>query len=458
MLLLAACDPRAGQARTAHMPAGNEGFASTVPVAEFLVAGMDSSFWIRTGPDAGPTGMEVRRAPLVLARLAGRWQELYVAEEDHSFHDAVFVAQALWRRDLVSDDSVLVSGDAMVPAMAAEYARGHPGELPLEPDEPEAEEPSIVAAAELSLLDLQGGYASIEHHSDLHLPHIGERHEVRRTVVELASGRELRLPALLGEAAAADVARRGRTAFVVARDSARRAVRKMDAAAAQALDGFSFDARSFALTQVADRPGVVFFAVGHGEAAGGFVLPLAPLVVDGGAWWDSARVDLPAAGGVAGASVGETGSRHWRRGPLTVVARSDVGAVTGRGGGGGDDRAPAGHAGPDRLALRDSAGREWPLGPIGSPARRLYWLGADDVTAVERRAIARAFYDAAMYDGTVRAAGLPDSRGAAPASTLRLAAASSAHRTAGRLGMPPSGPRHVARRPAIRSRSPIQSR
>lgn len=452
MLLLAACDPRAGQARPAHASADPGGFAGTVPVAEFLVAGADSSFWVRTGPDAGPTGMEVRRAPLVLARLAGRWQELYVVEEDHSFHDAVFVAQALWRRDLVSHDSALVAGDAVVPALAAEYARAHPDELPLEPDEPEAEDPTIVAATELSLLDVQGGYASVEHYSDLHLPRIGERHEVRRTVVELASGRELSLPALLGEAAAAEVSRRGRAAFVVARDSARRVARQLDAAAAAALDRFTFDARSFALAQVADRPGVVFFAVGHGDAAEGFALPLAPLVVDGGAWWDSARVDLPVAG--AGR---EAASRHWRRGPLTVVARADGAAVTGR----GDDDPTTladGDAGPDRLALRDSTGREWMIGPIGTPARRLYWLGEGDVTPVERRAIARAFYDAAMYDGTVRAASRPGSRGAMPAPTFRLAAARPAYDTAARLRIPSSARRHAAGRAVIRSSSPVQSR
>lgn len=422
-----------------------------MPVAEFLVAGADSSFWVRTGPDAGPTGLEVRRAPLVLVRLAGRWQELYVVEEDHSFRDAVFVAQALWRRDLVSHDSAVVAGDAVVPALAAEYARTHPGALPLEPDELEAEEPSIIAITELSLLDVHGAYASVEHYSDLHLPRVGERHEVRRAVLGLASGRELALPALLGAAAAAEVERRGRATFVVARDSARRVARQIDAAAAAALDRFSFDARSFALTQVADRPGVVFFAVGHGDAAEGFALPLAPLAVAGGAWWDSARADLPVAG-----TGRDAGTRQWRRGPLSIVARSDDGAVPGRRGG-EDPILAAGDGGPDRLALRDSAGREWVIGPVGSAARRLYWLGEGDATPVERRAIARAFYDAAMYDGTVRVASQTGERGTLPAPTFRLVARS-AHDPAARLRIPSPARRHAARREGIRSSPPVPSR
>src|SRR5690606_21024762 len=134
------------------------------------------------------TGMQVRRAPLVLALVGGRWHELYVIEEDHSFPDAVFVAQALWRRDLVSQDSAVVMGDSVVPALAAEYARANPDEYPLEPDEPENDEPSVIAVAELSLLGVQGGYASVEHYSDIHLPRTGERHELRRAMVDIGSG------------------------------------------------------------------------------------------------------------------------------------------------------------------------------------------------------------------------------------------------------------------------------
>lgn len=465
VLLLAACDPRAGHGRGAHAAGDLAGDGAMPPVAEFLLAGTDSSFWVRTGPDAGPSGMEVRRAPLVLGRAGGRWHELYVLEEDHSFHDAVFVAQALWRRDLVTGDSAVVFGDGLVPRLAAEYARAHPEELPLEPDEPEAEEPSIVATGELSLLDLQGGYASIEHFSDVHLPRLAERHEIRRTVVELGSGRELRLTALLGDDAAADVARRGRAAFVAARDSARRVARAMDAAAAAALDRFTFDARSFALTQVADLPGVVFYAVGHGDAAEGFALPLAPIAVAGGAWWDSARAELPLADAAAagardvGASAAPV-SRHWRRGALTVSARPvdhPADARTDDGGSSSD----LDDATPQRLSLRDSAGREWVIGSIGSPVRRLFWLGAGDVTDAERRALARAFYESAFHDGTLRAA----SRRTAPRigprvapPLLRLATAPQSPVSVASSRDRPSAARQVVRHPVPRPGSPVPSR
>lgn len=445
-LLLAACDLRSGQARPS--PAELSDFARTIPAAEFLVAGTDSSFWIRTGPDAGPDGLEVRRAPILLTRHDGRWRELYVTEEDHSFYDAVFVAQSLWWRDPVSQDSAAFFVDDVVPRLAAEYARAHPGQLPLEPDEPEADEPSIVATGELALLDLVGGYVSVEHFTDLHLPRLGERHELRRRVVELGSGREVGLPQLLGEVAAADVTRQGRAAFAAARDSARGVARQLGVPGVDdALARFSFDAGSFTLTQLGESPGVVFYAVGRGEAAEGFALPIAPIALPGGAWWDSSRAERPLSVAAAGAPASED-VRRWRRSGLTVAARPDP--MPGAPAAGTEEAEVA----PDMLTLGDSTGREWAIGRIGSPARRLYWLGADDVTAEERRALARAFYDAAFYDGTVRATSAPPGPAARGDVRPRAARADVTRRSPSApvpIRTTSSGPRLAAGRPMPRA-------
>ncbi len=395
LLLLAGCDPRSGRRWISDAANG----ALTVvdaPSAEFLLTGVDSSFWVLIGPDAGPTGLQVRRAPLALARVDGRWQELYIVEEDHSFPDAIFIVQELWRRDLVSQDSTLVLGDSLVPALAAQYARANPDEVPLEQDELEEEDPSIIAVAELSLLDVVGRYASVEHYADLHLPMRRERHELRRGVVDLSSGTKVRLAALVGEKAAVDLVRRGRAELVAARDSARKVAGPADAAAA--------------------APAAVFYAVGQGDAADGFALPLRPIAMAGGAWWDSARVGLPLADDLQTNSGAGTvaATRRWRRGALTVVATPYDEPARSR----SRLRPPAYEDGKlsetlpsQRLTLRDSGGRQWPLGSITSSAQRLYWLDRGGVDADERRALARAFYLSAFQDETLRAASAPGGHG-----------------------------------------------
>jgi hypothetical protein len=57
-----------------------------------------------------------------------------------------------------------------------------------------------------------------------------------------------------------------------------------------------------------------------------------------------------------------------------------------------------------RLLLRDSTSREWPVGPVPVPSKRIYWLDRPAVDSVTRRALGRAFDESALYDDEVRAA------------------------------------------------------
>ena len=84
------------------------------PRADFLIAAGDSTFWVTTGPK----GVRVRGSPLVLARYDGKFYEVYVADEDHSYYDAVFTSQRIYRRDLMTGDSVAVFLDSSVVAPA----------------------------------------------------------------------------------------------------------------------------------------------------------------------------------------------------------------------------------------------------------------------------------------------------------------------------------------------------
>ncbi|HEY0970682.1 MAG TPA: hypothetical protein VGE02_06890 [Gemmatimonadales bacterium] len=350
------------------------------PGAEFVVAAGDTSVWVRTGPDAGSDGIEVRRAPITLTLLDGRFHELYVTEDDYSFHDALFAAQTVWRRDLVTGDSVIVHGDPTAPVLAIEYGHRHPDERPLEPEEEGAEEPAVMGVTEAWVVDVHGPFATVESFADLH-PEGGESsHQVRLRVVDLRRGAELTLSDLLGDSVSAGVVARGRAAFAAARDSARATHARSDAAARRAsvaLGRFAFDERSFTLTSMRSGPGVVFHVPGTGGEADGHALPLAPITVPDGAWWREARDGMPVETTDGGVSVAV-----WSRGSLAVEARRE------RDG--------------DRLVLRDSTGRAWRIASMAGAAQRVYWLdsrtGADD-----RAALARAFYEATLYDGTLRA-------------------------------------------------------
>ena len=101
------------------------------PAAEFVVTAGDSAFWVTT-VDAR---LRTRRAPLTLANVHGRFYELYVADDDRSYFDALLVGQRIYRRDLVSGDSMQVFEDRRVSRIAQAYASEHPRERRLDADE-----------------------------------------------------------------------------------------------------------------------------------------------------------------------------------------------------------------------------------------------------------------------------------------------------------------------------------
>jgi hypothetical protein len=73
----------------------------------------------------------------------------------------------------------------------------------------------------------------------------------------------------------------------------------------------------------------------------------------------------------------------WRRPGYTLLARGDS------------------SEGTVSLTLRDGARRSWPLFST-PPHPRIYWLDDPPVDPATRRALARAFNDAAAYDESVK--------------------------------------------------------
>ena len=60
------------------------------PAADFVLSAGDSSFWVTSEGGA----IRFRGAPLELARVDGRFYELYVADDDRSYEDAVLSGSA----------------------------------------------------------------------------------------------------------------------------------------------------------------------------------------------------------------------------------------------------------------------------------------------------------------------------------------------------------------------------
>jgi hypothetical protein len=347
------------------------------PRAEFLVNSADSTFWVST--TGGET--QVRGAPLVLARYDGRYYELYTADDDRSYDDALLLGERLYRRDLLTGDSAIVFADTTVPGIADAYARTHPDEQPLPPDEDGSADPSTAATAEVDVLDVIGPYVSYEYHVDVDLKGRRPWHATRRGVIDLRTTHEARLAQLFGTEAAGRVAATGRRIYEATRDSivrARGSLNGDDRRAAAALERLQFDDRSFSLTTVAGLPAVAFGVPGSGEGAAGSVVELDPLKVDSVSWWSPASVGL--------ARTNDAGDDSWSGAGYTILARYDTSGDTAR------------------VSISDASRKEWPIASIAAPIRRIDWLDRPPITQAERAALRRAFDQASAYDESARVA------------------------------------------------------
>src|SRR3954469_8685066 len=172
--------------------------APTPPPAEFLVATQDSTFWIST------KGAKVRArgAPLTLARYDGRFYEIFIADDDRSYSDALLVGLRVYRRDLEHGDSAVVFEDSIVPRVAHEYSVAHPSAHRLSPDEDGDEDPPMQAMADLQVVDVHGPYLSFEYHVDVSKRGSAPWHATRRGVLDLRSGRAARVGDLFTAAVA----------------------------------------------------------------------------------------------------------------------------------------------------------------------------------------------------------------------------------------------------------------
>jgi len=386
--------------------------APTPPRADFLLAAGDSTFWVTTGPK----GVRVRGSPLVLARYDGKFYEVYVADEDHSFYDAVFTSQRIYRRDLLTGDSMAVFLDSGVVAASQRYAVAHPDEQPLQSDEDASDDPSTSVTGAVDIVDVHGPYLSYEYRGTEsakgadNTDSLGTGRQIlRRGVIDLRSGVRITPRALFGQVAGDSAVARGHRAFAAtlgAIRAARASGNERARLAAEAARSFVFDPNSFALIDAGRDPGAQFFAPARGPRGSGLTLPLTPVPVPEAAdldWWAAERVSLPIGGP-------DSASDVWTRPGLEIVARYDTtgGPQEGQGVVVAIRQVRDARAVASKPAVaggrREIAGREWRVGRFPSPTRRLYWLDRPLLDSAGRRALVRAFNESALYGYDARSA------------------------------------------------------
>jgi len=346
--------------------------SAPLPSASLLVAAGDSTFWIES--DSG--GLRVRRSAILLTEYDGRLHELYLTDDDRSYYDAVILGQRIYRRDLSAGDSVLLATDTVLAGIARDYAARHPQETPLAPDEEAAEEPSIHATTDTELLDAMGPFLVFEQHVDIDVGRSRDVHLTRRGVLDVRDGHQVSVADLVGERQAAEVFRQAQHLLAAAIDSVRSANDERARRAATALTGFTLDSLSFALVEEGGEPAIAFLVPGRGPRAGGYALPLAPLRITAGPWWEALRPALLQRAGDGG---------RWQGAGLELAAREDS----------------AGESAAVTLRL---AADEWPLGRFPLPLRRVHRLDPATSSPGTLAALRRAFDEAAIYSGEVRTA------------------------------------------------------
>lgn len=350
--------------------------AAEWPAAEFLLATGDSTYWVR----AGASGLTVRSSPLLLTHDGRDFHEIYVSDDDRVWPDAFFLAQRLWRRNLLTGDSIELAHDSVVMPLALRYAQAH-RDLPLLPDdEPLPETPSRSAASEFEVVDMHGPYLSWMRHVDIEADDMPlPRHELHWRVTDVRTGAEASHAALFGATVGARLEATAVTAFAAARDSLSRGAARRADRSREAIASMHFNPRSFSLSDRAGAPVVIPMTVAADSAGQVATLALPALAVPGPApaWWTAAQATLPLV-------APDSSSLTWTRQGYRVIARFD--------------------AAGDRLtfALAATRGRrrveERIIGTMAWPAWSLVSLDQPAVDAKVRDALARAFRDAQTYN------------------------------------------------------------
>jgi hypothetical protein len=177
------------------------------PVAEFLVTAGDQTYWVHSDN----SGLRVRGSPLILARTAGRYYELFVTEVDRSFPKALLSGERVFRRDLATGDSTLIFEDTAIVHLAESYHRQHPAAPLLRPEDDPEDDVDITAVGETDILNVLGPYVALEHR--LSIDHdASDDHDLddtTRTVIDLRNGKTVAFDRMLRDSTVQEAAGEG---------------------------------------------------------------------------------------------------------------------------------------------------------------------------------------------------------------------------------------------------------
>ncbi len=154
------------------------------PSAEFLVSASDATYWVQSGA----RGFHVRRSPLILARTAGRYYELYVEEVDRSYTEAAFTGERIFRRDIATGDSAVIFEDTAVLRRSSAFHRAHPDAPSIGPKDDPQDNVGYSVEGETDILNVLGPYVALEHRLSIDHGSVTVE-DTSRSVIDLRSGR-----------------------------------------------------------------------------------------------------------------------------------------------------------------------------------------------------------------------------------------------------------------------------
>ncbi len=345
------------------------------PVAEFLVAAGDSTYWVRSSPE----GLRVRSASLLLTHSDNQFFELRIVEDSRDYLDAEFVRERLYGQALGSTDSVLLYADEAVADAMRFWLSERPGEEPINPEEEDAPEPTSSAADFLEVIDVHGRWVSWAHALDIDLENApSHTHQRRRGVSDIRSGARAELDSLVSRMEAERITGIGRASLDTMLAVVRDATDDRAARARSTLHTFAFDAASFSITDVARQPAILFHVPGTSADGEALELLLPPIpIVEQPSWWSAVRSTVPEWST-------DSLTMGWTHGRYRVVGRVDSARTL-----------------LTLSLVSDSVGaRPWPIAVVPMPA---YQFVALDVATLEpgARAALRDVFDRPSTDNSV---------------------------------------------------------
>ena len=155
------------------------------------------------------SGLRIRGSPLILARTAGRYYEVYVEEIDRAFPRALFSGERVFRRDLASGDSALIFDDTVVVRMASDYRLRHPRAPLLGPDDDPYDVIDVSAVGETDILNVLGPYVALEHRLSIERQDEQSEDDTTRAVIDIRTGKPVDLDLVLRDTTVREAAGEG---------------------------------------------------------------------------------------------------------------------------------------------------------------------------------------------------------------------------------------------------------